>query len=259
MCELLGLTSNKKIRMNELLKTFFSHSTVHRDGWGFVELDRNPISIEKEPTRAVDSSFLREKLAHRVETSKCLAHIRQATIGDVCPQNTHPFVKCDDTGRQWVLIHNGTIFDAHVLSPYQYLQEGTSDSERVLLYIIAEINRRYRGNPEARTLDAVERFRVVEEALRTIAPGNKLNAMLYDGDYFYVHKNAPGALFKKEEPGTVLFATQPLQPEGWEEAPLNQLLVYRDGTLVYTGRKHNGTYIHDEEKMKLLFMAYSGL
>ena len=57
----------------------------------------------------------------------------------------------------------------------------------------------------------------------------------------------------------MMFATKSLDEETWTEVPINQLFVYQDGKLVYIGQKHEHTYVHDEEKMRLLYLAYAGL
>ena len=157
----------------------------------------------------------------------------------------------------WVLAHNGTIFDSEVLAPYQYLQDGTTDSERILLYIVDKMNKYYKQNGEQP--DADQRVRIVDDVIREITPGNKVNLMLCDGELFYVHKNEAGTLYFKETDGSVIFSTQSLGPDGWTETAQNRLLVYKDGELFYAGRPHDHTYIHDEEKMKLLYFEYSGL
>ena len=257
MCELLGVTAAQKIRVNELFNTFFSHSIEHRNGWGLVLFDEEPLHIDRGSEKAVDSSYLKSRLEKRIETSGCIAHIRKATIGEVKLVNTHPFSNCDDSGRQWILAHNGTIFDSDVLAPYQYVQEGSTDSERILLYIVDEINKLYHDRwirPSGE-----ERIRVVEDAIHSIVPGNKLNLMLYDGELFYIHKNDAGTLYKKELEEGIVFATKPLDNEVWTEFPLNRLMVYKDGKQVYTGRAHDWTYIHNEENMRMLYFDYSGL
>ncbi len=257
MCELLGVTANTKIKMNELFKIFFSHSEEHRNGWGLVLLDDDVFSIDKEPKKAIDSLYLKSKLKDNIETARCIAHIRKATIGEVNVNNTHPFLKNDDSGRRWVLAHNGTIFESEALSPYQYIQEGTTDSERILLYIVDEINKLYQKKHDL--LNEKERIGIVEEAIKTIVPGNKLNLLIFDGDLLYVHKNEAGTLYKKELKEGMIFSTQPLDENGWLELPQNQLLVYKSGNLVHIGQKHNSSYIHSEERMKLLYLAYSEL
>lgn len=257
MCELFGVTANRRVKINDLLKIFFGHSNEHRNGWGLAFLDDNSVSIEKEPTRASDSLYLKNRLTGRIETSRCMAHIRRATVGDVCFSNTHPFTKRDEAGRTWVLVHNGTIFESSILSAYQYTQEGTTDSERILLYIVDQMNKHYIS--ELNGFDANERIQLIEKIIRRLAPENKLNIMLYDGDYFYVHKNERETLYKSEKNGSVIFSTHPLQDSGWEEVPQNQLLVYKDGILVHTGQKHDHTYVQTEEKTKLLYLGFAGL
>ena len=100
---------------------------------------------------------------------------------------------------------------------------------------------------------------MVDEAIRAITPGNKVNLMIYDGEYLYVHKNEPGTLHMKKGEDGILFSTRTLDDGSWEEFPQNQLMVYKDGRLVYAGVQHSDTYIHAEEKMKILYFAYSGL
>ena len=257
MCELFGVTANRQVRINELLKLFFGHSNEHKNGCGLAFFDHNTYSIEKEPIRASDSLYLKNRLTGRIETSRCMAHIRKATVGDICFNNTHPFSKRDESGRMWVLVHNGTIFESPILNAYQFEQEGTTDSERILLYLVDKVNKHYLQ--ELNSFDVNERIKLVESVITKLAPENKINLMIYDGDYFYVHKNEPGTLYKSERPGSVIFSTHALQPEGWEEVPQNQLLVYKDGILIHEGIRHNFTYIHDEDRMKMIYLDYANL
>ena len=257
MCELFGITANRKIRINSLLKKFFEHSVEHRNGWGLAFLDDYSVSVEKEPVRAIDSLYLKSRLTGKIDTSRFMAHIRRATVGDVCFDNTHPFIKRDEAGRTWVLVHNGTIFESQYLDQYHHRQNGSTDSERILLYIVDQMNRHYES--ELNSFDVNERIKLIEKIIERLAPGNKLNIMLYDGDYFYVHKNEAGTLFKSEKPGSVIFSTHPLSEEGWDEVPQNTLFVYKDGELIHSGKQHDHSYIYDDEKMKLVFLSYSGL
>ena len=110
--------------------------------------------------------YLKNKLNSNIETAKCIAHIRKATIGEVSVNNAHPFERYDDSGRRWVLAHNGTIFDSEALAPYQYTQTGTTDSERILLYIVDQMNKRYRNSHDLLSADL--RIDVVEKAVRTV-------------------------------------------------------------------------------------------
>ena len=262
MCELFGVSAKKKIRINKLLTKFFKHSVVHHNGWGLALLDERSISIEKEPLRAVDSIYLKHRLTSPIDSSRCMAHIRKATVGDVSYKNTHPFSKPDASGNRWVFVHNGTIFDSPLLHDYLYAQEGTTDSERILLYILDRINKTILRNLDSGSVSrfvAQAKFHLIDEIVNELTPGNKLNFLLYDGEFFYVHKNEPHTLFRKEEQDAVLFSTKPLDGGHWEEVEQNQLLVYHDGELIFRGEKHGHTYIHNEEKMRLLYLDHAML
>ena len=254
MCELFGVSADWTIPVNDYLKTFFSHSVEHHNGWGLALLDDGLVSIEKEPVRAVDSQYLKNRLTGKVVTARCMAHIRKATIGDVSFSNTHPFVLNDNTGRKWVLVHNGTIFESDELNKYLYVQQGTTDSERILYYIVDRIN-----DLNGRGGDDKAKFELISDIVREITPGNKVNFLLYDGDYFYIHKNEPGTLCRLVRPGIAVFSTHPLDDQKWEEFPGNQLIVYRNGDIVYAAEPHGNTYIHDEEKMRFLYLDHSML
>ena len=257
MCELFGVTADKKINVNAYLQSFFRHSKVQPDGWGLALFDDNNISIEKEPVKASTSKYLEHRLQGKIQTAKMMAHIRRATMGEVNFNNTHPFSAIDESGRRWVLVHNGTIFDAPGLSKYQYFQQGSTDSERILLYIIDRVNSRFMQDPCG--FDVNERLALIDEIILQIVPGNKLNLLLYDGDYFYVHKNEKGTLYTLEKPGITFFATRPLDEWEWKELPMNRLLVYKNGKKVYSGTEHEYEYVYDEEQMKHLFLDYAGL
>ena len=257
MCELFGVTSNKKVKLNNYLKEFFSHSNKHPNGWGMAFFDDADLSILREPKNASKSSYLDNLLSDEIESSKMLAHIRLATIGHEEYHNTHPFVKKDKVNRTWVFAHNGTIFEAPALSKYQKVQEGDTDSERILLYIIDRVNECLDASPGY--FGSEERIKLIESITNKLAEHNKLIFILYDGEYYYVHKNEVGTLYKKEKDGTVYFSTQPLDKEGWEEVDQNRLLVYKNGELIHKGEKHNFSHVTTEEEMKMLFMNYASL
>ena len=257
MCELFGVTADKKINVNAYLQSFFRHSMVQPDRWVLALFDDNNISIEKEPVKASTSRYLEHRLQGKIQTAKMMAHIRRATMGEVNFNNTHPFSAIDESGRRWVLVHNGTIFDAPGLSKYQYSQQGSTDSERILLYIIDRVNSRFMQDPCG--FDVNERLALIDEIILQIVPGNKLNLLLYDGDYFYVHKNEKGTLYTLEKPGITFFATRPLDEWEWKELPMNRLLVYKNGKKVYSGTEHEYEYVYDKEQMKHLFLDYAGL
>ncbi|KIR03474.1 putative glutamine amidotransferase [Lachnospiraceae bacterium TWA4] len=168
MCQLFGISSKENVELNEYLKEFYSHSNEHPHGWGLAFMDHNHVSIEKEPMQASKSKYLKERLSTPIASSMAFAHIRYATIGNIKYANCHPFTLRDKTGRQWVQIHNGTIFDFKPLSKYVKVQEGDSDSERVLRYIVDQMNKAQ----EIKPLDAKGRFELLDQIVCSMSLGN---------------------------------------------------------------------------------------
>ena len=251
MCEMFGVSSDRTIDVTSELKAFFRHGEYNPHGWGIATWDdTGRITIDKEPVDSTRSAKIVKLLSSGVLCRGIIAHIRKATIGYVEHKNTHPFIAHDPNWREWVLAHNGTIFESDELLPYKDIQSGSTDSERILLYILDQ-NKGIR--------DEAERFKIMDSVTVKLSDKNKLNLLIFDGEDLYVHKNEAGTLYRKNNDGSVFFATRPLDDGAWEEVPLNQLLVYRDGKLVYEGTVHEHTYIHDEKQMNMLLMEYSQL
>lgn len=257
MCELFGVSSARRIPLNAQLREFFSHSDKHPNGWGLATFYNGTVSIEKEPVQASKSAYLKKRLQYSVEASTLLAHIRFATIGNEEYRNSHPFAKQDSSGRCWVLIHNGTVFDYPALAPYQYLQGGETDSERILLYLVDLID--HKQAEEGRPLEAVERIRLVDAMLADMSRGNKMNLILYDGELMYVHTNYINSLFVCERGNTALFCTVPLSEGRWELLPFTALCAYQNGKRIFQGQPHGHEYIDNDKNMQYLFAAFSNL
>ncbi|OWT32764.1 class II glutamine amidotransferase [Methanobrevibacter sp. 87.7] len=246
MCELFGYSSSKPFAVNDYLKDFYSHCNCHPHGWGLALLDSQNYSIYKEPINARRSLKLKKILDNPIMNKNVFAHIRFATIGNLTLSNCHPFYKKDDSGRMWTLIHNGTIFDSSDLCKYAMVQEGTTDSERILLYIVDEINKREYEKGES--LSIKERFNLISNLVNNLSFNNKLDLMLFDGEYFYVHMNCKDSLHYLKSDSSIMFSTKPLNNGHWEDVPLNTLLCYKDGNLVFKSKPHNNEYIETPEQ-----------
>lgn len=245
MCELFGISSAKKVKCNDVLRTFFSHGVDNPDGWGLAAFYGNAVSLEKEPTSSMDSIYLKNRLTDDIVEAVLLAHIRKASVGSLEYKNSHPFALRDNFDRLWTLTHNGTIFEGPVLEPYVSLQKGNTDSERILYYLVDQVNARQKE--KRGELLEEERFSVVDEVIHTITPKNKVNLMIYDGDLFYIHTNHKDSLHFCQKEKMLLVSTKPLNQDQWEEVPMNTLLAYRSGELVYTGKEHANEYIKVED------------
>ena len=239
MCELLGFTAAEPMDVSVYLKRFFSHSVRHPHGWGMMYESDGQRTILREPVRACDSTFLEAVIDSMEPQRVAMGHIRFATVGAIREVNCHPHTGCDLSGREWTLIHNGTVFNGKLNYQYRGKQVGDTDSERLFLALLDDVNERIRqGN-----MTEHERFLTVAQFIERIAPRNKLNLIIWDGELLYVHKNLKNTLSYKRVPEGCIFATQPLDDGTWIPFPIAQVIAYRNGEEVYRGDRHKGVYV----------------
>lgn len=257
MCELFGTCFKNRFQINDYLKKFYSRSNKHPHGWGLACIDGQEVSIERESLQASKSNYLKERLSQPIQAKSILAHIRYATIGNVEHCNCHPYSKKDNYSRRWTLIHNGTIFDYPPLNKFVNYQAGETDSERILLYIVEQISNEQKK--QKRPLNLKERFNLIDSLIISMSKGNKLNLIIHDGEYMYVHTNYANSLCFLEKDDGIIFATVPLTDEFWQPVPFTELLAYKDGNLILSGTNHKNEYVDNEESVKFLYQIFSDL
>ena len=234
MCELIGFSAAEPENIKEQLVEFYSHSVRHPHGWGLMYGDR----LIKGCERAADSETL-ERLLEKIKPQKTLVgHIRFATVGSIKGENCHPFTGRDSTGRQWTLIHNGTIYSGVTLIPYHKAQTGDTDSERLFLYLLDSLNKAQKDGE----LSEQERCEFLDSFVRENSHRNKLNLMIYDGELLYIHKNMKDTMMMRELGSGYLFSTTALDESSWQDVPIAQLLVYKNGEQIFKGTQHNGIF-----------------
>ncbi len=253
MCEIFGTNFPSKETVNSYLDTFFSHSDKHPHGWGLATGEEDHLLIEKEPVQATKSTYLHYRLTSDIHAKTTLAHIRYATMGHVEYENCHPFQKKDNTGRIWTLIHNGTIFEYPEMEPYIQIQKGQTDSERILLYFLENINE------VGKELSVQERCELLDKLVIKLSVGNKINFMLFDEEILYVHCNYYGSLHYLNKNDGYIFSTQPLSNEPWRRFPFTQMMAFKDGRVLYEGTPHGHEYVEIPEHTKFLYTIFSDL
>ena len=251
MCEIFCFNSNTPRQINECLECFYNHSEDHPHGWGLANMQSNEFVINKEPIKATCSAHLKKILSNPVVSKNVFAHIRLATMGEIISPNCHPFIELDDNNRSWMLIHNGTIFNYPPLDKYKEIETGNTDSERILLFIIDNINKFEKAKGAPSTIK--ERFKLITELIEGIAKGNKLNLMIYDGDLTYIHSNMKDSLYYlKNEEGFLVASTPITDDEGWKPVELNKVFGLIDGNIIFESEEHENEFILTDEHEKFL-------
>ncbi|MBE6500110.1 MAG: class II glutamine amidotransferase [Methanobrevibacter thaueri] len=251
MCEIFCFNSNTPKQINECLECFYNHSEEHPHGWGLATMQSDEFVITKEPIKATCSQHLKNILSNPIIGKNVFAHIRLATVGEIISPNCHPFIEADDNNRSWMLIHNGTIFDYPELDQYKDSENGDTDSERILLYIIDQINDFEQQKSAPSTIK--ERFNLLTEIVSKLSKNNKLNLMIHDGDLTYIHSNMKESLYYlKNEEGFLVASTPLSDDENWMQVELNKLFGLIDGNIIFESEQHNNEFILTEEHEKIM-------
>ena len=239
MCELFGINSRRPVLANEHLRTFFEDSVWHPHGWGLSWRENGSVVLYKEELRAVDSVLLRDVLDTPICSANVVAHIRNATKGIPTYNNCHPFVREDASGCSWVIAHNGTILDNRLTDGYGAFAAGDTDSEQAVIYLVDQLDDCivHKGS----LLTFGERFVVLTRAIEKLSAHNKLNLLLDDGEYTYVHTNTVEPTLYVRVVGNAAFICTRPQGDGvgWEPLPQNRLVAYRYGRIARIGARHN--------------------
>lgn len=123
-----------------------------------------------------------------------ISHLRMATSGPVCLQNTQPFSR-ELGGRMHLFAHNGDLPDIHSKHPLSlslYRPIGDTDSELAFCHLMHMLSDLWFDDPAPAL---TERYRILvgfAARIRSLGPANFIYS---DGEYLYVHGD------KRSQPG----------------------------------------------------------
>ena len=262
MCELYGLSSSKAAQIQFSLNEFRQHggrTDDHVDGWGLAYINQRDVKIYREPEAAALSERMENIIEHHDPAQVVVSHIRKATQGKVALENTQPF-SFELCNRTHIFVHNGNLENVdRALQLKTYEPGGETDSERAFGYLVEKLERLWLHGPPP--LD--ERLMCIREQFDLFDTLGTANFIYHDGDYLFAFANEreqadgrtappglwflerhwgpdtvqnyiPGIAISGESAEQFLVASVPLTNERWLPMVRNQLLVAKDGELIYT-------------------------
>ncbi|WP_290648266.1 class II glutamine amidotransferase [Aquisalimonas sp.] len=255
MCELLAMSANTP---TDLCFSFTGltrrggDTGPHADGWGIAFYEGRGVRVFHEPAASASSRIAEVVQTHPIKSEAAVCHIRQANVGGVSLENTHPFIR-ELWGRYWTFAHNGQIegFEARA-GVYQPV--GNTDSEHIFCDLLNRLRSEVpRTAPETTLLEAIV------AAAEEYAQLGVFNLLLSNGDWLLtfcstrmvaITRRAPfGPARLKDADVTVDFesqttprdivsviATEPLtSDERWDHYRPGEWRLWRKGEVVSQG------------------------
>ncbi|MCW8886153.1 MAG: class II glutamine amidotransferase [Motiliproteus sp.] len=255
MCELLGMIANVPTDI------CFSFSGLmqrggrtgpHKDGWGIAFYEGNGLSSFHDPSPSANSRIAQLVKEYPIKSHVVISHIRQANVGDICLENTHPFSR-ELWGQMWTFAHNGQldkgVFD---LPLSHYYPVGTTDSEYAFCWLLGEIRTAFPQAPE----DMQKLYDFIQQCCDQLRALGVYNMLLTDSCSLYAYcstklswitRKAPFGeasltdtemvvdFCKETTPQDVVtvIATVPLTDnENWISLAEGEMVVFKQGLIV---------------------------
>jgi glutamine amidotransferase len=228
MCEVYGFCGSVPTKLNKYTDEFWLHSRVHQDGFGYYLADKNKLYVN--PDCAMH--YIKGLQKFNFVSKLALCHIRFKTHGPASIENCHPFIKYDNFGIRWSLIHNGYIDDSPAVEALGTLQIGETDSERILLSIIETVNYYYEHSWIENKNDFLNfMYAQIELTLHELSSLGKVNLIFTDSltNNMYVYMNHPNTLFYLNTPTGVHISTTKLSNEKWLAVEPRKLHIFNNG------------------------------
>jgi predicted glutamine amidotransferase len=250
MCELLGMNCNVPTDITFSFRGFSRRGGAtgpHADGWGIAFYEQRGCRLFHDPSPSAHSPMAQFIQQFPIKSTNVVAHIRKASRGRVCVENTHPFHR-EVWGRSWVFAHNGLLRGIRRRPLTWYRPIGTTDSEHAFCYMLDRVRQEFASPP------AVPRLARLLQTLGTeLSDLGEFNFLLCDAramfafcskKLVFIQRQAPFARavladdelevdFTKVTTPTdrvVVVATAPLtRNETWQPIPPGTLQVFVDG------------------------------
>jgi predicted glutamine amidotransferase len=150
MCELLGMSANVP---TDICFSFAGLSRrggdtgPHVDGWGIVFYEEGGVREFKDYMPSHGSKLSQFLSDYPIKSHIVISHIRQANVGGVGLENTHPFQR-ELWGQAWSYAHNGQVPAALDLENTRFSAIGNTDSERIFCWLMDSLAARFDVAPE---------------------------------------------------------------------------------------------------------------
>ena len=150
MCELLGMSANVPTDICFSFAGLMQRgggTGPHSDGWGIAFYEGRGARCFHDVNPSIKSPIADLIKEYPIKSQVVVSHIRQANVGDVCLENTHPFQR-ELWGYTWTFAHNGQLDKALFEKPLSFYQPvGPTDSEYAFCWMLGQIRQHFPERP----------------------------------------------------------------------------------------------------------------
>ena len=151
MCELLGMSANVPTDICFSFAGLMQRgggTGPHKDGFGIAFYEGKGARFFHDPQPSVESKIASLVKEHPIKSHVVISHIRQANVGSICLENTHPFQR-ELWGYTWTFAHNGQLDKSLFDLPLSFYHPvGTTDSEYAFCWLLGEIRQNFPQRPD---------------------------------------------------------------------------------------------------------------
>jgi glutamine amidotransferase len=256
MCELLGM------RANVPTDICFSFSGLmqrggstgpHSDGWGIAFYEGKGLRSFHDPDPSCDSKIAEFIKHHPIKSTLVISHIRQANVGSVNLENTHPFSR-ELWGYMWTFAHNGQLDKALFDLPLRYyFPVGSTDSEYAFCWLMDQLREQFSERPVC--ADKLSSF--IHQCCEQLRALGVFNMLLAESIYLFVYNTTKLSWITRKAPfgearlkdcdvtvdfknktsityKVTVIATEPLtHDEKWQPLARGELTTFKLADVIY--------------------------
>lgn len=186
MCELMGMSANVPTDICFSFAGLMQRgggTGPHRDGWGIAFYEGKGARCFHDPNPSVNSRIADLVKEHPIKSHVVISHIRQANVGNICLENTHPFQR-ELWGFTWTFAHNGQLAKTLFDKPLRFYRPvGTTDSEYAFCWLLGELRQRFPEKPDDLLL--VSSF--IQERCDELRQLGVFNMLLTESTYLWAY------------------------------------------------------------------------